>query len=61
MTLGPNALGTGRMTGGTGNFAGISGEAVETLTAQAYSANDGLVSAVGGLTVSLPETTGDTE
>lgn len=58
-THGPNALGTGRMTGGTGNFAGISGEAVETITAQAYSANDGLVSAVGGLTVSLPRSAGE--
>ena len=35
MTQGPNALGTGRVTGGNGNFAGKSSEAVESLTANA--------------------------
>ena len=54
MTQGPNALGTGRVTGGDGNFAGISGEAVESLTAQAYSAIDGPVSMHGSLTITLP-------
>ncbi len=54
MTQGPNALGTGRVTGGDGNFAGISGEAVESLTAQAYSAIDGPVSMDGSLTITLP-------
>jgi hypothetical protein len=61
LTHGPGALGTARVTGGTGNFAGISSEAVETLTARAYSANDGLVSANGGLTISLPQARGDAE
>ena len=61
MTHGPGALGTARVTGGTGIFAGIASEAVETLTARAYSANDGLVSANGGLTISLPSATGETE
>jgi hypothetical protein len=61
MTHGPGALGTARVTGGTGKFAGISSEAVETLTARAYSANDGLVSANGGLTISLPQAAGETE
>ena len=61
MTHGPSALGTGRVTGGTGNFAEISSEAVETLTARAYSANDGLVSANGGLTITLPQASGESE
>ncbi len=54
MTQGPNALGTGRVTGGNGNFAGKSGEAVESLTANAYSAIDGPVSMDGSLTITLP-------
>lgn len=54
MTQGPLPLGTARVAGGTGEFAGVSGEAVESLTAQAYSANGGLVSATGRLTISLP-------
>ncbi len=53
-TQGPNALGTGRVTGGTGNFAGMSAEAVESLTAQAYSAIDGPVSMHGNMTITLP-------
>lgn len=55
MTQGPLALGTARVTGGTGVFAGESGEAVETLTARAYSVTGGLVSATGRLTISLPQ------
>ncbi len=54
MTQGPNALGTARVTGGTGNFAGMSAEAVESLTAQAYSAIDGPVSMHGNMTITLP-------
>ena len=54
MTQGPNALGTGRVIGGTGNFAGLSAEAVESLTAQAYSAIDGPVSMHGNMTITLP-------
>ena len=61
VTDGPGALGTARVTGGTGNFAGMSSEAVETLTARAYSANEGLVSANGSLTISLRQTTDDSE
>ena len=61
VTDGPGALGTARVTGGTGSFAGMSSEAVETLTARAYSANEGLVSANGSLTISLRQTTDDSE
>jgi hypothetical protein len=61
MTQGPGALGTARVTGGTGEFAGMSSEAVETLTARAYSANGGLVSTDGGLTITIPDTATETE
>ena len=55
MTQGPGALGTARVTGGNGNFAGMSSEAVESLTARAYSATLGPVSMDGGLTITLPQ------
>lgn len=58
MTKGPTALGTAIVTGGTGNFSGKSGEAVETLTARAYVTDGGLVAAEGGLTVTLAQATG---
>ena len=61
VTDGPGALGTARVTGGNGDFAGISSEAVETLTARAYSANEGLVSANGGLTITLPQAATESE
>jgi len=61
MTQGPNALGTARVTGGNGNFAGISGEAAESLTAQAYSAIDGPVSMDGSLTITVPQATSESE
>ncbi len=61
MTHGPGALGTARVTGGNGNFAGVSGEAVESLTARAYSAIDGPVSMNGSLTITLPQATSETE
>ena len=56
MTQGPGALGTGRVSGGSGNFAGMSSEAVETLTACAYSTSLGPVSMDGNLTITLPAT-----
>lgn len=59
MTKGPLALGTARVTGGTGDFAGVSGEAVEALSAQAYSVDGGLVSATGRLTISLENPAGN--
>lgn len=59
MTKGPTALGTAIVTGGTGNFSGKSGEAVETLTARAYVTDGGLVAAEGGLTIALAQETGD--
>ncbi len=59
MTKGPTALGTAIVTGGTGNFSGKSGEAVETLTARAYVTDGGLLAAEGGLTIALAQETGD--
>jgi hypothetical protein len=56
MTQGPGALGTGCVSGGSGNFAGMSSEAVETLTACAYSTSLGPVSMDSNLTITLPAT-----
>jgi hypothetical protein len=59
MTQGPGALGTGRVSGGSGDFAGMSSEAVESLTARAYSAVHGPVSMDGSLVITLPATVGE--
>jgi len=53
-TAGPGSLGTGRLTGGSGEFTDLTGESVETLTARAYSAQTGPVSMTGNLTMALP-------
>jgi hypothetical protein len=53
-TAGPNALGTGRVTGGSGEFADLESEAVESLSATAYSAVTGPVAMDGNLTILLP-------
>jgi len=55
MTTGPNAIGTARAIGGSGDFANAETEAVETLSATAYSAHTGPVAIDGDLTISLPE------
>lgn len=54
MTVGPSSLGTARVTGGSGTFSGMSAEAVESLTARAYSTSTGLVAATGNVTMTLP-------
>ena len=54
MTSGPGALGTARVHGGSGRFRGIEAEAIETLTANAYSSSDGPVAMNGQLIVELP-------
>lgn len=54
MTSGPGALGTARVHGSSGRFRGIEAEAIETLTAQAYSTSDGPVAMDGQLIVELP-------
>jgi hypothetical protein len=55
MTVGPTSLGTGRVTGGSGLFAGLRSEGVEALTARGYSALSGPVLMNGSLTIALPE------
>lgn len=54
MTSGPGALGTARVHGGSGRFRGIEAEAIETLTARAYSTTDGPVAMDGQIIVELP-------
>lgn len=53
MTVGPNALGTGRVFGLGGEFRGLDSEAVEILNAKAYSAQQGPVAMTGTLSVKL--------
>lgn len=52
-TAGPGALGTGRVTGGSGRFAGVASEATESLSARAWSASQGPVAMTGNLLISL--------
>jgi hypothetical protein len=56
-TAGPGALGTAIVTGQTGEFAGISAEAVESVSATAYSAVEGPVAMIGSLLVAIPRST----
>jgi hypothetical protein len=52
-TAGPGALGTGRVTGGSGAFAGVASEATESVSARAWSASQGPVAMTGNLLISL--------
>jgi len=61
MTIGPTSLGSGRVSGGSGKFADISGEAVESLVARGYSAISGPVSISGNLTIALSDSMVDEE
>jgi hypothetical protein len=54
ITAGPGALGTARVVGGSGVFAGLETEGVESLSAKAYSVDDGPVAIDGELTIELP-------
>lgn len=54
-TAGPGALGTARVTGGSGRFAGITSEATESLNAHAWSATQGPVAMTGNLLISLDD------
>lgn len=55
-TVGPGALGTARVTGGSGAFAKMSAEAVESWNAKAYSAVHGPVAMSGSLTIAVSKT-----
>jgi hypothetical protein len=54
VTAGPGALGTARVVGGSGVFAGLETEGVETLSARAYSVESGPVAIDGKLAIELP-------
>ncbi len=53
MTAGPGALGTARVHGGSGEFQGLQSEAIETLSAKAYSSEDGPVAIDGRLLIEV--------
>jgi hypothetical protein len=53
MTVGPGALGTAAVYGGTGEFAGLESEAVEAVRASAYSVAQGPVAMEGHLTIDV--------
>ena len=53
MTVGPGALGTAAVAGGTGEFAGLESEAVEAVRASAYSVAQGPVAMDGRLTIDI--------
>lgn len=54
VTAGPGALGTARVTGSTGTLKDSEAEAVESLSARAYSAISGPMGMTGNLTIALP-------
>jgi predicted RNA methylase len=54
LTAGPGALGTAAVTGGAGSLRGLKMEAVESLSARAYSVENGPVAAEGQLLIELP-------
>lgn len=55
MTVGPGALRTGRVSGLSGEFDGMESEAVESLSARAYSVLQGPVSMSGTLNIVMPQ------
>ena len=54
VTAGPGALGTARVTGGSGVFDGMITDAVESLQAQAYSVQQGPVAVDGTVAIEIP-------
>ena len=54
ITAGPGALGTAKVTGGTGSLQGLATNGVESLSSRAYSIDDGHVAAEGRLLIELP-------
>lgn len=61
LTAGPGVLGTARVTGGTGPFRGLEMEGVESLSAEAYSADSGPISAEGRILIEVPRTAVEAE
>ena len=56
MTNGPGSLGTARLTGGSGMYADLISEAVESRTARGYSSTVGPISMSGRLSVAISNT-----
>jgi hypothetical protein len=54
ISVGPGALGTARVVGGSGIFSGLESEGLETLSSKAYSVAQGLVAADGELAIEIP-------
>ena len=54
VTAGPESLGTGRFTGGSGEFSGLEADVIESHTVRAYSAESGPMAKEGVLLVELP-------
>lgn len=54
MTAGPGALGTAKVTGGTGEFEGLDMLGVESLSVRAWKVESGAVAAEGRLLIELP-------
>ena len=54
MTAGPGALGTAKVTGGTGEFEGTEMLGVESLSVRAWKVDSGAVAAEGRLLIELP-------
>jgi hypothetical protein len=54
ITSGPGALGTARVTGGSGIFAGMESEAVESFSAKAYAVELGPVAMEAELAIEIP-------
>lgn len=60
LTAGPGALGTAKVTGGSGKLLGVKTEGIESLSARAYSVEDGPIAADGRLLIELPAAEIDT-
>ena len=56
LTSGPGALGTSRVVGGSGEFAELDSIGVESLSAKAYSVEQGPVAVTGELSIEIPRT-----
>lgn len=61
LTVGPGALGTARVTGGTGILQGLQMEGLESLSARAFSVEEGPIAADGRLLIELPATADDSD
>jgi len=54
LSVGPGALGTAAVSGGSGRVEGLRMEGIESMSVDAFSADSGLVSAEGRLIIEMP-------